>query len=393
MLHFRNIVIGPFTGLLQAQVGRSTHCGGPLWPEWEKQIDARHCRQGLPVDDCPIVKEVPTSLKGTIAWGGPIVNHFGHQIADFSMRLLPTLAHWPQAVFAFATHRRFRFQRLEDTPPFFHEILDWFGIPAHRVILFTGPVAVDEVFVAPQAEQVAGPGPAAAHLDLLDEITAGRLGSPQRQGVLFVSRASIRDRFAGEAYLERALQAAGVMVIRPESLPLVEQLKAYLSASDVIFSEGSAVHATQLMGRALGNVHVLTRRPGATLASHSLTPRARSLAYHDLTVGLVHGLDLARKPRKARGLSILHEDLLLDRFANTLSIHLRKHWNAGAYCAARDEDVRQWLRSESETSFGHAPGSLDFILATLAGTGLAHFQTEVEQLWSTSKPLRGRIKT
>ena len=55
------------------------------------------------------------------------------------------------------------------------------------------------------------------------------------------------------------------------------QLQLYRRARVVIFSEGSAVHALQLLGHLDCDVVILVRRPGNQLAAASLEPRVRSL--------------------------------------------------------------------------------------------------------------------
>jgi hypothetical protein len=388
MLRFRDIVICPYVPL-QAGFGDRNLRGGPLWPDWDKQIEARHCRGGRPVDTRPELNEDPVPVNGTFAWAGALLGHFGHQIADFSMRLLPTLVEWPEAVFAFSVPGNMHCAEVKDAPRFFHDILAWFGIPPERVVLITKPARVDEVVVAPQAEQISGPGPSPSHLDLMDELTARRLGRPAREGILYVSRAGVYARFAGEAYLERALRAAGVNVFRPEKFPLLKQLGAYFSAAEIVFSEGSAMHATQLLGRGLGDVHVLARRPGSKLGRFFLEPRARKLTFHDAAAGLVHGLDLLHRARRQVGLTIFKEERLLQSF-KALGINLEQHWKSSDYLIVRDKDIRHWLRIATRLP-GNARGSLEVILAALAAAGLAHFQPEVEEYWKANQARLARL--
>ena len=124
--------------------------------------------------------------------------------------------------------------------------------PGDRVRILAGPVIADDLLVAPQAEQINGPGPSDEYLDALDELTVRRLGQPARHGIVYVSRAGMQARFAGEGYLEGALARAGVRILRPERMSLRVQLRAYLSAEQLIFAEGSAIHGRNSWGDLLG---------------------------------------------------------------------------------------------------------------------------------------------
>jgi len=231
MLTFRDVVIMPYSDLLTVGPARVCHRGGPLWPDFERQRGARHQRHGEPVDHEPEGQPANKRLSGTWAWAGPISGHFGHQVVEFSMRLMPTLASNPSARFLFGAAPSGRPRSIYDAPQVLKEILDWFGMPWARCHVVTGPVVVDELVVAPQSEQLGGPGPNDHHLDLMDALVHRRLGDLLRRDKVYVSRAGMSSRFAGEASLEEGLARCGVHIIRPETLPLAEQLQIYASAS------------------------------------------------------------------------------------------------------------------------------------------------------------------
>jgi hypothetical protein len=367
MLAFRDVLVTPYTDLLHLPWGGEYHRGGPHWPEWSTQTAARHCFRGEPRDTEPLQREPTSALTGPIAWGGGVTRHYGHQITDFTSRLLPTLAETPDVRFAFGTlvsaepgsdDATPEFPSIEDTPEFFREILDWYGIAGERVDIITEPTQVEHLFVAPQAEQRFRPGPEPWYLDLLDANTAARLGDVEQSGSLYVSRAGERARFAGEAYLERVLEQAGFRVLRAETVPVEQKMQAYAGAAAIVFAEGSGIHGAQLMGRALGDVTVLNRRPGHKVTQALVTPRARSLRYVDAVRGLVHGLDPAGNPAPQLGLTILDPELLLA----TLPIgHL---WDPQAYAAARDADVEEWLETERASDRWAVPGSRELVNET-----------------------------
>jgi hypothetical protein len=339
LLSFRDVVVTPYTDLLGRPVGKKIHRGGPHWPDWSTQTAARHCRKGVPVDDEPAPAEPTAALSGPVAWAGAITTHFGHQIADFSSRLLPTLAENADARFAFSMHEEHiaRLGSWELTPRYFREILGWFGVSPEQTEIIAQPTLVEQLEVAPQGEQQWG-GVEPWYLDLLDTHTESRLGEIRKSGSLYVSRAGQRMRFAAETYLEGALEKSGCRVLRPETAPLEEQLRAYASADHIVFAAGSAVHGAHLMGRVLGDVTILMRRSGGFHDRPRLDPRSRSLRYVDAVKAVLQEDGEIAGPGSDRGLSIIDSAPLL------AALPIANAWDAEEFDAAVDADVRQWLK-------------------------------------------------
>jgi hypothetical protein len=349
---------------MDTPTGGTYHRGGPHWPDWDNQTAARYCAGGAPLDEEPPAAEPTATLTGTVAWGGAVTWHFGHQISDFTTRLLPTLAEVPDARFAYSTHAQAQLRSVDYAPKFFPQILAWYGISPERIEMIADPTLVERLIVAPQAEQTHGPGPEPWYLDLLDANMTARLGTVNPRGSLYVSRAGIKARFAGEAYLERVLEDAGFRVLRPETVSLEEQLRAYAGAESIIFAEGSAMHGAQLLGRALGDVTVLVRRSDLRLVEKALRPRARSLLYVDAVAGLVHGCDINGHPARYRGLSILDAERL------RTFLPIGGVWDREAFETARDADIAEWLERERQTPRWAVPGSPELISESLEDAGL-----------------------
>jgi hypothetical protein len=371
LLHFRDVLVTPYTELL----GRSADRGGPRWPDWSTQTAARFCRGGVPVDDKPPEMEPSSSLADRAAWGGAVAyflhqGHFGHQIADFSTRLLPTVTELPDVRFAFGVKEEFQHELTsgERIPAFFWEILDWYGIGSERVDIIGQPTLVERLVVAPQAEQLGGPGPDEWYLDLLDDHTASRLGPIERNGSLYVSRATQNSHFAGEKYLERVLQDTGFQVFYPETVTVEEQLRTFAAADSLIIAEGSALHVPQLMGRALGDVTVLVRHAGWRLAEVELTPRARSLRYLDAVRGVLHAKDLDSRGGQAmfRALHVLDADRL------EAGLPFGSAWTRKSFDAAVEADVAEWVEEECATKRWQLPGSAEQVCEQLNGLGFSH---------------------
>jgi hypothetical protein len=343
LLSFRNVLVTPYSDLLQAGLDRLVHRGGPHWPDFDRQRGARHRRYGKPADDEPRRQTPEGRLAGTWAWSGPICTHFGHQVLEFSMRLAPTLANAPDTRFLFAPGLTGYPASVDEAPAFFRAVLEWFDIALTRCHVLTHAVSVDELIVAPQSEQLGGPGPSEAHLDMMDVRTDRKFGDLKRRGTVYVSRAGIPARFAGEAFLDEALVRCGVGVVRPERIPLVDQLRTYASAERLIFAEGSALYGPLLLGRSLADVVILKRFRHGRLGKPMLEPRARSLRYCPVTTDLLPGRALSGRMTDFAGIALLDEEALLGTF-DDLDIPLRRHWDSRRYIDLCDSDIEAHRR-------------------------------------------------
>jgi hypothetical protein len=373
VLEFRDVVVSPFTELLNLFTGGNQHKGGPAWPDWVSQTAARHCQVGRPVDTEPDPATPITTIDGPVAWGGPVTAHFGHQIGDFSMRLLPTARALPGVPIAFAFDPRLERRPADKPPDFFWGILDWLGIPREQVFFVSEPTLIKELFVVPQAEQVGGPGPDSATLDMFDDLVQQNLGTVARQGIFYVSRAPQVARLAGEEHLEQVLASSGVTILRPDDFRLgsIDLLPTYASAEVIIFVEGSAVHSMQLLGRSFDHVAVIHRRSwpgGAQFCRASLDPRAQSLTYIDSVTGLIHPLRPSGEPAREYGLTMLDPERLLDALSPLIP-DLAARFDHDAYRRAQEDDVRRWLASLGP-GWTSSPESRDHLRATIAEAGL-----------------------
>ncbi len=399
ILAFENILITPYQHLLERPLGFSAHQGGPLWPNWDHQLEARHCRNGHPIDDLPTMlhDNNTDSITEPSAWCGAIVNHFGHQIADFSTRILQTRNAYPKIKFLFSSKASKQYTTLAQTPVLFRSLLSWYNLQPDRVKMITQPTSVRDLLVAPQAEQLIkyGPpskelnleqyGPSSKYLDLVDEHVDRKLPKCPCQGIIFVSRAGVKIHFAGEAYLERLMQSVGIQVMRPETLPLNEQIATYAAADQLIFSEGSALYGLQLLGRSVGQVHVLVRRPGFRLAKNLLTARTNKVSYIDVSQGILCSIHPNGNLNRCQGLPIFNEDALVS-YLHSIQSKMGNRWNRIQYLAARDTDIKQWLQWIIPQTVTQSALAREHILKSLRELNLTHlvpFATECVARCST----------
>jgi hypothetical protein len=351
LLRFPHIVVSPYRTLLDPPEGEPLMRGGPHWPDFDRQTVARHCRDCSPVDSEPVpASGEPRTLPVTAAWGGPLHGHYGHQLADFSMRLAPTLMAMPDASFVVTGLAGDTPRTWDELPASTRQIFEWFALTPSRVHLLTEPTLVEALLVAPQAEQLGyqGPAPAPEYLAFLECLAERHLGPPERAGTVYVSRAGMVARMAGAAYLADLMSQAGVVVIRPETLPLREQLRAYRNAERLIFEDGSAAHTLQLLGGGLGDVSILHRRPGVgPFYAVSVRPRARHFHWVEVLRGFLTPYRPSGAHISSLGMGIPDEALLLGALPELLgndshAATIRAGWNSAAFADAIERDLTTW---------------------------------------------------
>lgn len=365
---FKNIVVHPTQELLRHLSGGAFFRGGPDWPYFPMQIYARHCLRMIPrpVDSRPRPAGRAVESADVGIWCGPVSNHFGHTIADFGMRIAASsrLDATTPLLFSIADTAD------AEPPPFFWQIIDHLGVDRRRVVLVRRPTRFARLAVLPQAERRLGGGPSRRHLDLMDALTAS--SSPAERDIdrVFVSRGLWpKGRFAGEAYLDQVFAAAGITVFHPESVDLHAQLRLYRRARQLIFSEGSALHALQLLGHIDADVAVLARRPSRRVAAASLRPRVRSLRYIGAARGVVYGVTASGHPQRPSGISVIDERSLIAGL-RSLGIDVGSLWDPNSYAASRDNEIAAWIGYRLASA--NHPGERPMIEKRLHALSLRH---------------------
>jgi len=280
MQRYCDILISPVAQLLASPGGGREHCAGPVYPDFEQQGAARHCRGNGPIDHCPPVpppaQPIPV-LDETLLWGGCLVAHFGHFTAEFIHRLLPSVQACPDLRILYVTSPG---EASKPWPAFIQAIFEYLGV-ADRILVLDRYTRVKTLLVMPQQECLGGRhAPSAEYLAQLRARQALLPAVPAQQegGVLFVSRGRVGKGLLAEWALDEFFESLGAKIFHPELHSLEAQLAAYLSHASVVFSEGSALHGLQLLGSVPADVAVLVRRPGR-FGEVFLTPRVRSLRY------------------------------------------------------------------------------------------------------------------
>lgn len=384
MITFQDITVAPFAyrTLSWSRPDRkgALHQGGPIWPDWDNQVGPRFCREGAPFDDRPDDPDPPVAISpvAEVSWCGPVHGHYGHMVADFGMRIIPSMTYRPETPLLFsippprlqALAAMPRSRRFAKTPKFFREILAYAGARPKDVVISVAPELFRTLHVHPQPEQLYVIGPSPDHLALMGAHARRKLGPLQQGGAVFVSRAGMSARFAGESYLEQVLAAAGMRIFRPEQHSVTDQIRTYRAADTLVFSEGSAVHTLQFLGGGLGTVVVLERRPGNRIAEASLQPRCRHLAYVDMLRDTLCETHPDGQAAVTRGMPFLDPGILLAEMA-ALGFDLSGVWQSSALRDAEEADVAAWLREPYRDRFRDDPNSRAHIAAVLQRNGMS----------------------
>ncbi len=371
---FRDLFVGP---------AHNRNRPGAQWPDFRKHTPARLFRRGKPVcapprfddDEFDVVEE-------PVIFASVYENHFGHLVAETVPRLPQALAALPDWPIVFTRLRG-------DTRPapsaMFRTVMDWLNIPLDRLRFVERPTLFREVHVAAQGEHLDGPPTPGEYLDLLEARIAGNLPEARREGVVFVTRAGLdhtQGHHAAERYLVSCLRDLGVRIVYPETLSLKEQMQHYASAEVLVFSEGSAIHGRQLLGRVDQDIALLRRREGSRMAHGQITPRCRSLSYVNSVGGALnirnrYGADV---PYATKSFFKLSETFA---FFDQIGVKLRDRWDRNSYRKVRDQDVLAWVFAMYDPQIEHhlKPANADeYLLSQFDGLYLSHLKDRAAAL-------------
>lgn len=230
--------------------------GGLVVPNGSGMGRLRHLRRDRIVDKL-LGLPPRRRIEGRFNYGGVVINHFGHFMVDSVHRIVPSLRVHPERPFLYVGSRHV------PVPPYARDIWELLGLGLPTIV--HDDARVDEIFVHQQGSNYLGTTHG-AYLDMLDDferLRPERLPPVPEGQRIYVSRSALNDRptLLGERYLDRILAAQGFTIFRPEQHPIACQIATYRAARMVVFGEGSAVHALELLGRhALRNVFLYNRR-------------------------------------------------------------------------------------------------------------------------------------
>lgn len=371
---FRDIMAGP-------AVNRRTP--GVLWPNFDKQTLVRLWRGDRAFCLKPSFDTSnPDQMRDPVVFVSMHDNHFGHICSETIPRIPQSLADAPDLPLYFSAGRPLT---METAHPVFRALMQWLNVPFDKIKFYHRPTLFSEMHVAAQAELLNGPPTPPEYLDLLEARIAGNLDPVKPKGIVFVTRAQLGPLtgfMAAERYLAFCLEQLGVRVVYPENMTLIDQMRTYASAADLIFSEGSAMHGRQLLGRIDQNIWMLRRRQHSHLALHQMQPRCTAMRY----VGSFKGALAYRGPEGWKldymMCSIMKVRSVIE-FFESLGVPLGSFWNQKTYEWQRDEDVLSWIRAlynPNIAPYMKAHDTDNDILAQFEPLGIDHLKPEAKAL-------------
>lgn len=369
---------------------KTLYNGGPYWPNWGGQYLPCHGRNGMRMNStlAPIPDSLPR-VEESLIWGGMVHRFFGHQVAEYSTRVLQASTErssdrilfslWPGGTIA-------------QIPDFFWQIMDWYGVARERVLFALTPFIASEIWVAAQGEQLGGPGPSQAYLRLLENNARDRILQPVASRYLYVTREKMLFKglacMMGESYFSARLGDLGAKIITPEELSVLNQLEHYAGAGTLIFAQGSAMHGRQLLGFLDQHIVVLQRRAHGRQALYELLPRCSRLTYCETAKGTISRINKDGSRDLVRGISVYDKDTLFSSMMR-IGIDLESVWNNTDYMRQCETDLEIWVRAaflaknQSNTPIDW-PAAVASVCQDLEKLGLAHMINKVENILKDS---------
>lgn len=269
------------------------------------------CRHWGKNDYCPdkMPKSLEAKIEGVedeeVVWGGAIVGHYGHFLTESVARLWAVLDGGPKA----GTPIVFVAPQDKSTG---HEWLAGFG--GQRILLSAEETRrFTRVFIPDPAWQLNGwlaPEMRDVHLRVRDGIVAGRDPCTSEDGkrMIWLSRSQqpADRRPYDEALLEWILKDH-VRIVKPEALPLADQIGAFESCDLAAGVVGSAFHTLLMAKEMPACVYICPERVRDAFVAQSSMLRA--------TATFAHGLAAAdsskwEKPRSLGAMRVLIPETL-----------------------------------------------------------------------------------
>ncbi len=321
----------------------------------------RWCRGGKPADTFAAPLDLSAALIGEFGYFGPVIPHFGHLVAEGVHRFLQMprelkLGRW---LLVGGPHTHVR--TFDDLPRWYRDILIYLGLFPDQIEILSSDSVIDCLHVGRQAAQLGVPA-SQAYLESLRTLSDWRFwgqgAKKSRNSKVYVSRSALvgQGNILGERYLEQFLFQDGYRIIRPENMSVREQLLTYLEADIIIFSEGSAIHTTELLGNNLKTIGIICRRSDSRHTFESvLKSRCEELFFleHPFDVGTANTHLFNRRPLVERS-QVVFDGRSIIEFLQLNGFTKSEHFNIQNYNEFIIEDLKRYIEvAASYKDLGH----------------------------------------
>ena len=192
----------------RVQPMRGLSGGVLLNPEWKL---LRQQKKWHPIDDFDETLQHEDYIDDEYIYGGPIGHlHFGHVMAEFVHRLVPSIQSFGSGKFLFAARYRGP-NNFDQMPEWFQQILSFLGLNKHNTKIINHPTRVKRLHICQQGSCLGG-DPDHSYLNLLSAFSSRRIIdlTPARIAPrkIYVSRSNLSPggNFLGEHYIESLLE-------------------------------------------------------------------------------------------------------------------------------------------------------------------------------------------
>jgi hypothetical protein len=321
--------------------------GGPVPPPDDDSF--RHRRGGKPADGFETALAGATKLSGEYIYAGPLYHHFGHFLAEFVHRILPSHQTFGPHPFILLASKGAN-KNFDKIPTWIRQILEFLGITPNNCIIINQDTEVETLHVAETGSHL-GAYAESSYLDFLKDFSRNRIqdyaGRWPSHRKIYVSRSGIEHggNFLGERYLEALLRDVGYHIMKPETLSFAHQAWLYMHAEEIIFCEGSACHGCELFGSGtLGRVFLLAKRELNTF-TRVLRPRSREFhASHGHPIVGTLGRNQDGVPLAHVGVHLLDPPPLIKALHEGGFADLRTTFSRDAYLKAASADLLAYIR-------------------------------------------------
>lgn len=331
----------------QVQPMRGFSGGVCLGSEWDA---LRQQRGWKTIDSFDDRLEENSIIEGEYIYGGPIgYLHFGHVMAEFVHRIVPSLQRFGSGRFLFVAREGAR-TGFADQPNWFRDILGFLGLGAHNTLIVNAACRVERLRICQQGSCLGGPAEK-SYLDLLQAFSEHRLAelghsSWNKHRKVYVSRSRVPHggNFLGEQYIEKLLHERGFHILYPETVPFVQQIWTYAHAQQLIFCEGSAAHGCELFGTGSLNEVLLLGKREVDTYTRVLAPRSKTFHAqrgHRLVGSLRREANGQALPH--RGVHLFDIPHLLLDLREKMFADLEPLFDAAAYEATVKDDLYRYM--------------------------------------------------
>lgn len=258
-------------------------------------------------------------LEGKWLYGGELMHHFGHFMAESSHRIHPALNES-----AWSRYSGIVFGARAIKP--WHKALltDHYGLPPEKFLFVRDRVVViDELDIAPQGSILGGAAIAPGYIDILSRAQQRLRRSNDLPTRLLIGRNHLSTGGGGvtnEAEIQTVCDRFSLTPVRPEEFSLVDQLSMMANAECIVMIGGSAVHLFDHLGNSNAAVLLISRGdPDSFYHSRSLESKVASLT--QITPDSEFGDQVARNDQGTRATysTTYAREPLLDRLESFLT--------------------------------------------------------------------------